>query len=70
MTKLLNPMHMKTRNINLLMLFTAVLIGFLSSSKKDDVDIPAGVKPQTSALELGSGNINPAKSWSDLHLKA
>ncbi|GEM_PF-165756 len=63
-------MHMKTRNINLLMLFTALLIGFLSSCKKDDDDIPAGVKPQISALEIGSGNNKTAKAGADLHLEA
>lgn len=62
-------MHMKTRNINFLLLFTALFFGFLSSCKKDDVDPPITTKPEIGALEIGSDNNKTVQAGSDLHLE-
>ena len=58
---------MKTRNI--LFLLTTILLGFLSSCKKDNEEIPALAKPQIGTLEIGSGNNKTVKAGADLHLE-
>jgi len=62
-------MQMKTRNINFLLLFTALFFGFLSSCKKDDADIPVSTKPEIGTMEIGSDNNKTVKAGSDLHLE-
>ncbi len=62
-------MNMKTRNINFLLLFTALLFGFLSSCKKDNTDIPVTTKPEIGTLEIGSDNNKTVKAGTDLHLE-
>ena len=62
-------MQMKTRNINFLLLFTALFFGFLSSCKKDDADVPVSTKPEIGTLEIGSDNNKTVKAGSDLHLE-
>lgn len=59
---------MRTRNINLLLLFTALFFGFLSSCKKDNVDTPITAKPEIGALEIGMDNNKTVQAGSDLHL--
>jgi hypothetical protein len=60
---------MKTRNIRFFFLLSTILLGFLSSCKKDNEEIPALAKPQISALEIGSGNNKTVQAGSDLHLE-
>jgi hypothetical protein len=60
---------MKTRNIRFFFLLSTILLGFLSSCKKDNEEIPALPKPQIGTLEIGSGNNKTAKAGSDLHLE-
>ncbi|WP_313264485.1 DUF4625 domain-containing protein [Sphingobacterium sp.] len=60
---------MKTRNIRFFFLLSTILLGFLSSCKKDNEDIPALAKPQIGTLEVGSGNNKTVKAGSDLHLE-
>jgi len=60
---------MKTRNIRFLFLLTTILLGFLSSCKKDNEEIPALAKPQIGTLEIGSGNNKTVKAGADLHLE-
>jgi len=62
-------MNTKTRNINFLLLFTALFFGFLSSCKKDNTDIPVTTKPTIGTLEIGSDNNKTVKAGTDLHLE-
>ncbi|HAK30568.1 MAG TPA: hypothetical protein DCO90_15310, partial [Sphingobacterium sp.] len=60
---------MKTRNIRFFFLLSTILLGFLSSCKKDNEEIPALAKPQIGTLEIGSGNNKTVQAGSDLHLE-
>lgn len=60
---------MKTRNIRFFFLLSTILLGFLSSCKNDNDEIPALAKPQIGTLEIGSGNNKTVQAGSDLHLE-
>ena len=62
-------MNMKTRNIQFVLLLTAIFFGFLSSCKKDNADVPVATKPEIGTLEIGSGNNKTVKAGEDLHLE-
>lgn len=60
---------MKTKNINILLLLTTLLLGLFSACKKDNEDIPTATKPTVGTLEIGFDNKKTVQAGSELHLE-